>query len=163
MYVRYGFTIEIYRFMHTLRTFGTCRSGCHRTMAWRSRSRTRKLEDGDRTSPDVWKTVNCSTKGWKTDNDDKKQLARHHSSNLLRSLTREQIGKESTASSCQRFELCHFDLSMCSAWGIWCACVYLVNIDTDRKSWLPVWQLPVYFTGSAIVTSFKTTAKLGKA
>ena len=28
---------------------------------WRTRSRTR-IEDG-RTNPDVWKTVNCSTKG----------------------------------------------------------------------------------------------------
>ena len=31
--------------------------------AWRSRSRTRKIEDDARTSPDVRKTVNCSTKG----------------------------------------------------------------------------------------------------
>ena len=43
--------------------FGTCHSGCHRVMAWRSRSRTRKIEDDARMSPDVWKTVNCSTKG----------------------------------------------------------------------------------------------------
>ena len=41
--------------------FGT--SGCHRAMVWRSRSRTRKIEHDARTSPDVWKTVNCSTKG----------------------------------------------------------------------------------------------------
>ena len=33
--------------------FSTCRSGCHCTMAWRSRSRTRKIEDNARTSPDV--------------------------------------------------------------------------------------------------------------
>ena len=43
--------------------FGTCRSGCLRAMAWRSRSRTWKVEDDARTSPDVWKTVNYSTKG----------------------------------------------------------------------------------------------------
>ena len=30
---------------------------------WRLRSRTRRIEDDARTSPDVWKTVNCSTKG----------------------------------------------------------------------------------------------------
>ena len=43
--------------------FDTCRSGCHRTtVAWRSRLRTRKIDDA-RTSPDVRKTVNCSTKG----------------------------------------------------------------------------------------------------
>ena len=33
--------------------FGTCRSGCHCAMAWRLRSRTRKIEDNARTSPDV--------------------------------------------------------------------------------------------------------------
>ena len=44
-------------------SFGTCCSGCHRTMAWRSKSSTRKIEDDARTSPDVWKMVNCSTKG----------------------------------------------------------------------------------------------------
>ena len=33
---------------------------------WRSRSRIRMIEDDARTSPDVWKTVNCSTKGCKT-------------------------------------------------------------------------------------------------
>ena len=63
MSVRNGFTIEIYGFMHSLCTFGMCCSGCHCAMvAWRSMSRTRKIEDDDRTSPDVWKTVNCSTK-----------------------------------------------------------------------------------------------------
>ena len=45
MSVRNGFTIEIYAFMHSLRTFGTGRSGCHRVMAWRLRSRTLKIED----------------------------------------------------------------------------------------------------------------------
>ena len=44
--------------------FGTCRSGCHHAIvAWRSRSGTLRIEDDDRTSPDVWKTVNCSTEG----------------------------------------------------------------------------------------------------
>ena len=32
---------------------------------WRSRSRTQRIEDA-RMTPDVWKTVNCSTKGLKT-------------------------------------------------------------------------------------------------
>ena len=75
--------------------FGTCRLGCHRdrAMAWISRSRTRKIEDDARTSPDVWKTVNCSTKDERRqDNGDKKRLARHDPSDLLRSLTRERIG-----------------------------------------------------------------------
>ena len=60
------------------------------------------------------------------DNSDKKRLAHHHLSNLLRLLTRELIGGGQYGSSCQRFELRHFDLSMCSTWGTWCACVYLV-------------------------------------
>ena len=65
MSVRNGFTIEIYGFMHRVRSFGTCRSGWNRTMAlaWRSRLRARRIEDDARMSPDVWKTVNCST--WK--------------------------------------------------------------------------------------------------
>ena len=33
---------------------------------WRSRSRIRRIKDNARTTPDVWKTVNCSTKGLKT-------------------------------------------------------------------------------------------------
>ena len=33
--------------------FGMCRSGCLRAMAWRSRLRTRRIEDNTRTSPDV--------------------------------------------------------------------------------------------------------------
>ena len=85
MSVRNGFTIEIYGFMHSLRTFWHVPSGCHRAMAWRSRSRTWKIEDDARTSPHVWKTVNCSTKDEKRqDNGDKKRLARHHPSYLLR-------------------------------------------------------------------------------
>ena len=54
-------------------------------------------EDRTRTSPDVWKTVNCSTTAQqkdkrRQDNGDEKRLARHHPSNLLHSLTRERIG-----------------------------------------------------------------------
>ena len=64
MSVRNGFTIEIYMFMHSLRTFWHVPLRMpYRAMAWRSRLWTRKIEDDARTSPDVWKTVNCSTKG----------------------------------------------------------------------------------------------------
>jgi len=64
MSVRNGFTIEIYRFMHSLRTFWHVPLRMpSREMAWRWRLRTQKIEDDARTSPDVWKTVNCSTKG----------------------------------------------------------------------------------------------------
>ena len=38
-----------------------------------------------------------------------------------------RIVEDTMASSRQRFELRHFELSMCSAWGTWCACVYLVR------------------------------------
>ena len=51
MFVRYGFTIEIYGCMHSLRTFWLLPLGCHRTMAWRSRSNNRKIEDNARMSP----------------------------------------------------------------------------------------------------------------
>ena len=58
---------------------------------WRLRLRTWRIEDDGRTSPDGWKTVNCSTKGERQqDNGDKKRLARQHPSDLLPSLTREQ-------------------------------------------------------------------------
>ena len=57
-------------------------------MAWRSRSRTRKIEDDARLSQDVWKMVNCSTK----DDGDEKRLASHHPSDLLSSLTHKQTG-----------------------------------------------------------------------
>ena len=33
------------------------------TAEWKSRLRTRKIEDNARTSPEIWKTVNYSTKG----------------------------------------------------------------------------------------------------
>ena len=78
MSVRNGFTIEIYEFMHSLRTFWhvplrmpSC-DGMEIVffyilyeilVAWRSRLRTQKMEDDPRTSPDVWKMVNYSTKG----------------------------------------------------------------------------------------------------
>ena len=65
MYVRNGFTIEIYGFMHSLRTFW------HVPLRMPSRGMEIEVEDSEdilikddaRTSPDVWKTINCSTKG----------------------------------------------------------------------------------------------------
>ena len=56
---------------------------------WRSRLRTRRIEDDGRTSPDGLKTVNCSTKG-EQDNGDKKRLACQHPSDLLPSVTHER-------------------------------------------------------------------------
>ena len=61
MSVRNGFTIEIYRFIWIAYVpIGTCRSGCHRDGM---EIVVEDSEDRTRTSPDVWKTVNCSTKG----------------------------------------------------------------------------------------------------
>ena len=90
MYVRNGFTIEIYEFTHSLRT--SLARAAHVASAaarWRSRS----IEDNvrSRTSPGVQKTINCSTKGWKTARYRfKKRLVRQHLSDLLCLLTCEQ-------------------------------------------------------------------------
>ena len=63
-------------------------------MEWRSRSRTRNIEDDARTSPDVWKTViTAQQKEERQDNGNEKQLARHHLSDLIHSLTHERIGR----------------------------------------------------------------------
>ena len=93
MSVRNGFTIEIYGFMHRVRTFGLCRSGCHRdrTMAWRSRLRTRKIEYEARIQMYGRRLTAEQKHGRRQDNSDKKRLAHHYPSDLLRSLTREQI------------------------------------------------------------------------
>ena len=88
MFFRNGFTIKIYGFMHSSRTFWHVQLRCHRAME--IGSTIQKIEDDARTSPGVWKTVNCSTE--RQDNGDKKRLALHHLSDLLRSLTRERIG-----------------------------------------------------------------------
>ena len=74
-------------------------------MRWRSRSRTRRIEDDARTNPDVKLSGRQLTAQQKDerqqDNGDKKQLACQHPSNLLGSLTRERDR--------QRIAQCHFD------------------------------------------------------
>ena len=60
MSVRNGFVIEIYGFMHSLRTFWHVPLRMASRDDVETRSRTQKIEDD---TPDVWKTVNCSTKG----------------------------------------------------------------------------------------------------
>ena len=57
MSVRNGFTIEIYGFMHSLRTFGH--------VQLRMPSQFEDSEDRRRrqNESNVWKMVNCSTKG----------------------------------------------------------------------------------------------------
>ena len=57
MSVRNRFTIEIYGFLHSLRTFVACHD------AITVEVKDLKIGDDARMSPDVWKTVNCSTKG----------------------------------------------------------------------------------------------------
>ena len=61
MSVRYGFTVEIYGFRNSLRTC-LARAAHDAIVRWRSKPRTQRIEDDARTSPDVKKTVNCSTK-----------------------------------------------------------------------------------------------------
>ena len=97
--------------------------------SWRSRSRTRRIEDNARTSPDVWKTVN-----WQ-DNSDKKRPVHQHPSYLLGSLTRERDRRRTARrhlASASSFAISHpIGLFTCSAWGTWCAwcaCVYLVIV-----------------------------------
>ena len=63
-------------------------------MRWRSRSRTRRIEDDARTSPDVKLSGRRLTAQQKDerrqDNGDKKQLACQHPGDLLGLLTRER-------------------------------------------------------------------------
>ena len=65
-------------------------------MAWRSRSKTRKMDDDARTGPDVCgRRLTAQQKDERRQgNGDEKRLARHHPRDLLRSLTRERIGGE---------------------------------------------------------------------
>ena len=96
MSVRNGFMIKIYGFMHSLRTFW------HMLLMMPSRTMAHDMEikvddpedieDDARTSPDVWKMVNCSTKDQRQDSGDKKRLARHQPSDLLCLLTHAWIG-----------------------------------------------------------------------
>ena len=104
-------------------------------MWWRSRSRTRRIEDDSRTSPDVKLSGRQLTAQQKDerrqDNGDKKQLARQHPSYLLRSLTRERDRRRTTwrhLNSASSFAIRSIELSTCSTWGTWCACVYLVGL-----------------------------------
>ena len=78
MSVRNGFLIEIYGFMHSLRTYW------HVPLRMPSRNGMEIEVDGRRLA--------AQQKDEKRqDNGDKKRLARHHPSDLLRSLTREWI------------------------------------------------------------------------
>ena len=62
MYVYYKFMIEIYGFTHSLRT--SLARAAHDVIAVEVEDS--RIEDDARTSPEIWKTVNCSTKGRKT-------------------------------------------------------------------------------------------------
>ena len=79
MSVRNVFTIEIYGFMHSLRTF------------WHVPLRM-PLRDSMEIEVDGRRLAAQQKDERRQDNGDKKRLARHHPSNLLRSLTREWIG-----------------------------------------------------------------------
>ena len=79
MSVHNGFTIEIYGFMHSLHTFW------HMPLRMPS-------HDGMEIEVDGRRLVAQQKDERRQDNSDKERLARHHLSNLLRSLTREWIG-----------------------------------------------------------------------
>ena len=63
MYVCNRFTIEMYRFMHSLRNFWHVPLRMPSGDGMEIEFEDSKIEDDARMSPDVWKTVNCSTKG----------------------------------------------------------------------------------------------------
>ena len=79
MSVRNGFMIEIYGFMHSLHTF------------WHVLLRM-PLHDGMEIKVDGRRLAAQQKDERRQDNGDKKRLACHHLSNLLRSLTHEWIG-----------------------------------------------------------------------
>ena len=79
MFVRNRFTIEIYGFMHSLRTF------------WHVPLRM-PLRDSMEIEVNGTQLAAQQKDERRQDNGDKKRLARHHLSNLLHSLTREWIG-----------------------------------------------------------------------
>ena len=76
MSVRNGFTIEIYGFKHSLRTYLLARAAQDAIAQWHGASRSR-IEHDARTSPDVWKTVNCSgchcTMAWRIEVEDRRR------------------------------------------------------------------------------------------
>ena len=55
----YGFTIEIYGFTHSLRT--SLVRATHDAIVVKVKDS--RIEDDSITSPEIWKTVNCSIKG----------------------------------------------------------------------------------------------------
>ena len=62
MYVcPYGFTIEIYGFTHRLHTSLAC--AAHDAIMMEVEVEDLRIEDDARTSPEIWKLVNCSTRG----------------------------------------------------------------------------------------------------
>ena len=86
------------------------------------RSRTWRLEDDARAGPEI--EDKCSPKGWKA-----RQLVHQHLSGLLCSLAQ---GRDRSRKAWHRLDrplsslFCPIELSTCSVWGTWCACVYLV-------------------------------------
>lgn len=100
-------------------------------------------------SPDIWKTVNSSMKDDKIGDRDNLRI-----SNLLHLLTCEQ-DRWRTAWCClnctSSFAICPIELTMCSAWGSWCTCAYLVlsQMLHNRipRNWSLIWHEAFYQTG----------------
>ena len=86
MSARYRFTIEIYRYRHSLRTY--LARDAHDAITVEVEDP--RTEDDARTSPEIWKTAAQQKDERRQDNGDKKRLARQHPSNLLCLLTHER-------------------------------------------------------------------------
>ena len=75
MSVSNEFTIEAYGFTHSLRTFLTCATHDAIMMGGRGQGLKGYIEDDARMTPEIRKTVNCSTKDDKiTVNRDREQI-----------------------------------------------------------------------------------------
>ena len=101
MSVRNRFAIEIYGFMHSLRTFW------HMPLRMPSHDGMEIEVDGRRLAAE-------QKDERRQDNGDKKRLACHHLSDLLRSLTREWIGGGQHGIVSPALRASPFKLSMCS-------------------------------------------------
>ena len=80
-----------------------------------------------------WLTAQQKDERWQ-DNGDKKRLARHHPSDLLRLLTREWIGGGQHGVVSPVLRASPFRTFHVLRWGTWCACVYLHVVDIQNTT-----------------------------
>ena len=99
-------------------------------MPWWWRSRTGRREDETRMSPEIWETVNHSTKDERQNNGNRRRLARQHPSNCfacwpVTGIGGGQHGMVSTELRALPFR--PIELPTCSWVSTWCKCIYLVQ------------------------------------